>query len=137
MAIAATMRPRIATNCLPVSAHQFDAAVGEDPGGRCKANSVTAVEVVVQVLIFFGVHCDNAHWLSESASANQFNESEKYLASCQNEAVHRYYKDTSSEDVRRHNYVCMIYVCMIGHGYAFKNSCTKRAGSSQTESEGR
>ena len=61
--------------------------------------------------------------LCRSASANQFNESEKYLASCQNEAVHRYYKDTSSEDVRRHNFVCMIYVCMIGHGYAFKNSC--------------
>ena len=69
MAIAATMRPRIATNCLPVSAHQFDAAVGEDPGGRCKANSVTAVEVVVQVLIFFGVHCDNAHWLSDCYSS--------------------------------------------------------------------
>ena len=56
--------------------------------------------------------------LCGSASANWFNNSEKYLAACQNEAVHRYYKDTSSEDVRRH-----IYLCMIAHGYAFKEFC--------------
>jgi hypothetical protein len=53
-----------------------------------------------------------------SASANWFNKSEQYLAACQNEAARRYYKDTSSEDVRRH-----IYVCMIAHGYAFRASC--------------
>ena len=41
------------------------------------------------------------------ASANWFNKSEQYLAACQNEAARRYYKDTSSEDVRRHIYMCM------------------------------
>jgi hypothetical protein len=56
-----------------------------------------------------------------SASANWFNKSEQYLAACQNEAVRRYYKDTSSEDVRRH-----IYLCMTAHGYAFKASCDEK-----------
>jgi hypothetical protein len=55
-----------------------------------------------------------------SASANWFNKSEQYLAACQDEAVRRYYKDMSSEDGRRH-----IYLCMIAHGYAFKESCGK------------
>ena len=50
-----------------------------------------------------------------SASANWFNKSEQYLAGCQDEALRRYYKDISSEDVRRH-----IYSCMIAHGYAFR-----------------
>jgi hypothetical protein len=53
-----------------------------------------------------------------SASANWFNKSEQFLAACQNEAVRRYYEDTSSEDVRRH-----IYLCMIAHGYAFRAHC--------------
>jgi len=56
-----------------------------------------------------------------SASANWFNKSEQYLAACQNEAIHRYYKDISSEDVRRH-----IYLCMTAHGYAFKASCGEK-----------
>jgi hypothetical protein len=50
-----------------------------------------------------------------SASANWFNKSEQYLAACQDEAVRRHYKDMSSEDGRRH-----IYLCMIAHGYASK-----------------
>jgi hypothetical protein len=53
--------------------------------------------------------------LCGSASANWFNKSEKHLTTCQNEAVHRYYEDTSSEDVRRH--------IMIAHGYIFKEFC--------------
>ena len=53
-----------------------------------------------------------------SASANWFNKSEQHLTACQNEAARRYYKDTSSEDVRRH-----IYLCMTAHGYVFKKSC--------------
>ena len=53
-----------------------------------------------------------------SASANWFNKSEQYLAACQDEATRRYYKDTSSQDVRRH-----IYLCMTAHGYVFKESC--------------
>jgi len=52
------------------------------------------------------------------ASANWFNKSEQYLAGCQDEAVRRYHKAMSSEDGRRH-----IYVCMIAHGYVFKESC--------------
>jgi hypothetical protein len=55
-----------------------------------------------------------------SAFANWFNKSEQYLAACQDEAIRRYYKDISSEDGRRH-----IYLCMIAHGYAFKGSCDK------------
>jgi hypothetical protein len=53
-----------------------------------------------------------------SASANWFNKSEQYLAACGNEAAHRFHKDISSEDGRRH-----IHLCMIAHGYAFKESC--------------
>jgi hypothetical protein len=55
---------------------------------------------------------------SASASANWFNKSEQYLAACGNEAAHRFHKDISSEDGRRH-----IHLCMIAHGYAFKESC--------------
>jgi hypothetical protein len=58
-----------------------------------------------------------------SASANWFNKSEQYLAACQDEAVRRHYKDMSSEDGRRH-----IYLCMIAHGYASKESSVKRGG---------
>jgi hypothetical protein len=58
--------------------------------------------------------------LCRSASANWFNKSEQHLAACQDEAVRRYYKDMSSEDGRRH-----IYLCMIAHGYAFKEACGK------------
>ena len=54
-------------------------------------------------------------------SANWFNKSEQYLAACQNEAVRRYYKDTSSADVRRD-----IYLCMIAQGYAFSASCDEQ-----------
>ncbi len=57
-----------------------------------------------------------------SAWANWFNKSEEYLTRCQDRAVHRYYKDTSSADVRRH-----IYLCMIAHGYAFKALCDENA----------
>ena len=56
--------------------------------------------------------------LSASAGANWFNKSEQYLADCQSEAERRYYKNTSSKDVRRH-----IYLCMLAHGYAFKSDC--------------
>ena len=56
-----------------------------------------------------------------SASANWFNKSEQYLAACQNEAVHRYYKDISSEHVRRH-----IYLCMTAHGYVFRATCDEK-----------
>jgi len=56
-----------------------------------------------------------------SASANWFNESEQYLAAGQNEAVRRYYKDISSEDVRRH-----IYLCMTAHGYVFRATCDEK-----------
>jgi hypothetical protein len=56
-----------------------------------------------------------------SASANWFNKSEEYLAGCRDEAVRKYYKDTSSVDVRRH-----IHLCMIAHGYAFKAGCDER-----------
>jgi hypothetical protein len=55
-----------------------------------------------------------------SASANWFNKSEQYLAACGNEASNRFYKDISSEDGRRH-----IYLCMIAHGYAFREGCGK------------
>jgi hypothetical protein len=55
-----------------------------------------------------------------SASANWFNRSEQYLAACGNEASSRFHKDISSEDGRRH-----IYLCMIAHGYAFKEACGK------------
>ena len=55
-----------------------------------------------------------------SASANWFNRSEQYLAACGNEASSRFHKDISSEDGRRH-----IYLCMIAHGYAFKEACDK------------
>ena len=53
-----------------------------------------------------------------SAGANWFNKSERYLVDCQLDAEHRYYKSTSSPDVRRH-----IYLCMLAHGYAFRSSC--------------
>jgi hypothetical protein len=56
-----------------------------------------------------------------SAWANWLNKSEVYLAGCRNEAVRKYYKDTSSADVRRH-----IYQCMIAHGYAFKAACDEK-----------
>jgi hypothetical protein len=56
--------------------------------------------------------------LGPPALANWFNESEEYLASCRDEAVKRYFKDTSSPDVRRH-----IYQCMLAHRYAFRTSC--------------
>ena len=49
---------------------------------------------------------------------NWFNQSEQYLAGCQSEAERRYYKSTSSKDVRHH-----IYLCMLAHGYAFKSGC--------------
>jgi hypothetical protein len=55
---------------------------------------------------------------SASTSANWFNKSEQYLAACGNEASSRFHKDISSEDGRRH-----IHLCMIAHGYAFKESC--------------
>ena len=58
--------------------------------------------------------------LCASAEANWFNKSEQYLAGCQNEAERRYFKDTSSNDVRRH-----IHLCMLAHGYAFKSRCDK------------
>ena len=58
--------------------------------------------------------------LCASAEANWFNKSEQYLAGCQNEAERRYFKDTSSNDVRRH-----IHLCMLAHGYAFKSGCDK------------
>ena len=60
-----------------------------------------------------------AFWVS--ASANWFNQSEAYLATCQDEAVRRYHKGTSSEDVRRH-----IYLCMLAHGYVFKDFCDEK-----------
>ena len=53
-----------------------------------------------------------------TASANWFNKSGQYLAACRDEAFRRYYKDISSEDARR-----QIYLCMIGHGYAYRQSC--------------
>ena len=56
--------------------------------------------------------------LCSSAEANWFNKSEQYLADCQSEAERRYYKNTSSKDVRRH-----IYLCMLAHGYVFKSDC--------------
>ena len=56
----------------------------------------------------------------------RFNKSEQYLAACQDEAVRRHYKDMSSEDGRRH-----IYLCMIAHGYAFKESCGKEGGKAR------
>jgi hypothetical protein len=59
--------------------------------------------------------------LGASAWANWFNKSEEYLAGCRDEAVRKYYKDTSSADVRRH-----IHLCMIAHGYAFKAGCDER-----------
>ncbi len=52
------------------------------------------------------------------ASANWFNRSEQYLAACGDEASHRFHKDIASEAGRRH-----IYLCMVAHGYAFKQSC--------------
>jgi hypothetical protein len=55
-----------------------------------------------------------------SASANWFNGSEQYLAACQDKAVRRYHKSVSSDEVRQH-----IYQCMIGHGYAFRDSCNQ------------
>ena len=56
----------------------------------------------------------------DSASANWFNKSEEFLAACANEASRRFYKDVSSEEGRRH-----IHLCMIAHGYAFKEICGK------------
>ena len=56
--------------------------------------------------------------LCASAEANWFNKSEQYMAGCQSEAERRYFKDTSSNDVRRH-----IHLCMLAHGYAFKTGC--------------
>jgi hypothetical protein len=56
-----------------------------------------------------------------SVSANWFNKSEQYLAACQDEAVRRYYKDTSHPDVRRH-----IYLCMMAHSYVFRASCDEQ-----------
>jgi hypothetical protein len=56
--------------------------------------------------------------LCASVRANWFNRSEDYLADCELEAQRRYYKSTSSHDVRRH-----IYLCMLAHGYAFRSSC--------------
>jgi hypothetical protein len=56
-----------------------------------------------------------------SALANWFNKSEGYLAACRDEAVKKYYKDTSSADVRRH-----IHLCMVAHGYAFKAACDEK-----------
>jgi hypothetical protein len=53
-----------------------------------------------------------------SASANWFNKSEQYLATCSDEASHRFHKDIAREAGRRH-----INLCMIAHGYAFKKSC--------------
>lgn len=56
--------------------------------------------------------------LCASVRANWFNRSKEYLADCELEAQRRYYKSTSSHDVRRH-----IYLCMLAHGYAFTSSC--------------
>ena len=56
--------------------------------------------------------------LCVAAGANWFNRSEQYLAGCQSEAERRYYKSTSSKDVRHH-----IYLCLLGHGYALKSGC--------------
>ena len=65
---------------------------------------------LVAVLLLLG--------LCASAGANWFNQSEQYLAGSQSEAEHRYYRSTSSKDVRHH-----IYLCMLAHGYAFKSGC--------------
>jgi hypothetical protein len=57
---------------------------------------------------------------SAPASSNWFNQSEQYLAACQDEAVRRFHKHMSSENGQRH-----AYLCMLAHGYAFKQSCGK------------
>ena len=43
------------------------------------------------------------------------------FTACEDEAVCRYYKDTSSEDVRRY-----IYLCMTAQGY--ERPATKKVG---------
>ena len=53
-----------------------------------------------------------------STRAGWLDKSEQYLTACQDEAMRRYYKDLSSYDVRRH-----AHLCMLGHGYVFKDSC--------------
>jgi hypothetical protein len=62
-----------------------------------------------------------AFTLCTPAWANWFNRSEEYLAGCRDEAVKRYFKDTSSPEVRRH-----IYQCMLAHRYAFRSSCDQK-----------
>ena len=57
-----------------------------------------------------------------SASANWFNQSEAYLAACQDEAVRRYHKGTSSEDVRRHILSCACSLTVT----LFENFCDRR-----------
>jgi hypothetical protein len=75
---------------------------------------MSLLRIVYRAVIFALFFCG-------SASANWFNQSEQYLAACQEEALRRYYKDTSHADVRRH-----IYLCMLAHGYAFRASCDER-----------
>jgi hypothetical protein len=53
-----------------------------------------------------------------STRAGWLDKSEQYLTACQDEAMRRYYRDLSSYDVRRH-----AHLCMLGHGYVFKDSC--------------
>jgi len=111
-----------------------DSAVGQLSALPTKADIRQRIEHVCFVPIarrFFGRLCAVMRTLSAtfivalafcaSASANWFNKSEQYLAGCQNEAIRRYYKDTSSEDVRRH-----IYLCMTAQGYVFRESCDEK-----------
>ena len=78
---------------------------------------IRTVQVAFIVALAFGIV---PLAFGSPASANWFNKSEQYLAACQNEAGLRYHRDTSSEDVQRH-----IYLCMIAHGYAFRASCNE------------
>jgi hypothetical protein len=56
-----------------------------------------------------------------SVGANWFNRSEEYMAGCRDEAVKRYFRDTTSPDVRRR-----IHLCMLAHGYALRSSCDEK-----------
>lgn len=75
----------------------------------CKLSSVT--RSVLIALILSPVFC-------VGASANWFNQSERYMAACEKEAARTYHHDISSEDVRRH-----IHLCMIAHGYKLRATC--------------
>jgi hypothetical protein len=52
------------------------------------------------------------------ASANLFNQSETYLAACEQEAHRRYFMGKESKAVRHH-----VYLCMLAHRYKFRDSC--------------